>query len=265
MSSPPKQFIFYKDIMMRKQVIAVLMILFFMSCQSGDSLTIYLIGDSTMSDKPDPQRNPERGWGQMLPQFFSEQVTIKNFAVNGRSTKSFIDEGRWTAVRSEMKRGDYVFIQFGHNDQKIKDSLRYTNPLTAYRYNLIQFVTEAKDKGAIPVLFSPIVRRKFNEYGVLTDTHGLYPLIMRQVATELNVPFVDLHYKSERLVISKGPEQSKELYLWIGPGRHPMYPEGKQDDTHFSVTGATEMARLAVEGVNEQGLEIVNYFKPNVF
>ena len=243
----------------------MLIILFFISCQSENKITIFLVGDSTMSDKPNPEQNPERGWGQMLPLFFDEHVIIKNFAVNGRSTKSFIDEGRWKSVLSEIKSGDYVFIQFGHNDQKIKDSLRYTNPLTEYRYNLIHFVNETRAKAAIPVLLSSIVRRKFNEYSVLTDTHGLYPLIMRQVATEFIVPFVDMQYKSEQLVISEGPEHSKKLYLWIEPGANQMYPEGKQDDTHFSVTGATEMARLAVEGLKENKLGIANYLISNEY
>jgi lysophospholipase L1-like esterase len=244
------------DIQTIKMVILITLLL---TCNFNNKITVFLIGDSTMSDKPNPEINPERGWGQMLPLFFKENVIIKNFAVNGRSTKSFIDEGRWDSVASEIQKGDYVFIQFGHNDQKIKDSLRFTNPLTAYRYNLMKFVNETRKKGGIPVSFSPIVRRKFNEFGVLIDTHGLYPLVMRQVATELSVPFIDLQFKSENLVLSTGQEKSKEIYLWIESGQNPMYPEGKQDNTHFSVKGATEIAKLAIEGLKENRLALTNF------
>jgi lysophospholipase L1-like esterase len=233
------------------------------SCNSNQKVRILLIGDSTMADKPNPQENPERGWGQMLPNFFDQNVIIKNFAVNGRSTKSFIAENKWAAVLSELRAGDCLFIQFGHNDQKYKDSLRYTNPYTGYRRNLVRFVKESRDKGGIPVLFSSIVRRNFNEYGVLEDTHGAYPFIAREVANELNVPFIDLQLKSEDLVLSLGREKSKEIYLWVKPGEYPMHPDGKQDNTHFSVKGATEMARLAVEGIKENGLALRKFIKTN--
>jgi lysophospholipase L1-like esterase len=246
---------------MAKVIKLVLLISLIFFCDFNNRITVFLIGDSTMSDKPNPIENPERGWGQTLPQFFNKNVTIKNFAVNGRSTKSFIDEGRWDSVVSEIKKGDYVFIQFAHNDQKFKDSLRYTNPLTGYRNNLAKFVNETRERGGIPVLFSPVVRRNFNEFGVLVDTHGLYPLIMRQVALELQVPFVDLQLKSENLVLSVGQEKSKDLYLWIEPGQYTMYPDGKQDNTHFSVKGATEISKLAIEGLKENGLGITKFLK----
>ncbi len=239
-----------------KYLVVLLLIL---SCHSDRTARILLIGDSTMADKPNPQENPERGWGQMLPEFFSEGVVIKNYAVNGRSTKSFIDEGRWDAVLSEMQAGDWLFIQFGHNDQKYKDSLRYTNPYSSYRRNLIRFVTEAREKGARPVLFSSVVRRKFNEYGVLVDTHGAYPFITRQVAEELNVPFIDLQLKSEDLVLRLGREASREIYLWVAPGDSPMYPDGKRDNTHFSARGAREIARLAAEEIRENHLALSGY------
>lgn len=241
------------------KIVFLLCLLF--SCESDNNAAIFLIGDSTMADKPNPDVNPERGWGQMLSLFFDENVTIKNFAVNGRSTKSFIDEGRWSSVLSNIKKGDYVFIQFGHNDQKFQDPLRFTNPLTAYRANLVKFVNETRDKGGIPVLFSSIVRRNFNEFGVLIDTHGIYPLIVRQVADDLDVPFIDLQSKSENLVLSVGPEKSKEIYLWIEAGENSLYPEGKQDNTHFSVKGATEMAKLAIEGLKENVLGITKFLK----
>jgi lysophospholipase L1-like esterase len=130
----------------------------------------------------------------MLPNFFNDEIIIENHAVNGRSTKSFISEGRWQAVYDSLKPGDYVFIQFGHNDQKENDSSRYTNPHTAYRYNLIQFVEQTREKGAIPILFSSIARRNFNKEGTLIDTHDAYPLEVRLVAQEYNVPFKNIAF-----------------------------------------------------------------------
>ena len=225
-------------------------------------ITIFMIGDSTMADKPDAADvNPERGWGQLFPIFFNEKVAVKNHAVNGRSTKSFLAEGRWDAVKEELKSGDYVFIQFGHNDTKDADPSRYTNPYSGYRRNLEKFVRETREKGAFPVLLSPIVRRNFNEQGTLVDTHGAYPFVMRMLAIEMNVPFIDLQLKTEDYIIALGPEKSKEVYLWVEPGQYERLPEGKQDNTHLTLLGATEYARLAAEGIVELGLPLTSYLK----
>ena len=223
-----------------------LLVLFITLNSFSQKTTIYSIGDSTMATKVNPDTNPEFGWCQVLPTFFKSDVIIDNRAVNGRSTKSFIAEKKWEAVYKVLKPGDYVFIQFGHNDGKVTDSLRYTNPHTAYRYNLIQFVKEAREKGAIPILFSPIARRNFNEQGVLISKHETYPMEMRLVAQEFNVPFIDMEYLTESLEIAYGPEKSKQLHLHFKPGEVPYYPEGKDDDTHLSIKGATEIAKLAV-------------------
>jgi lysophospholipase L1-like esterase len=208
--------------------------------------TLYLIGDSTMADKPDPEHNPERGWGQALPSLLGTSFTVKNHAVNGRSTKSFIDQQRWDSVRTKLKRGDYVFIQFGHNDQKTEDSARYTAPLTAYRRNLVRFVREARAAGATPVLFTSIVRRQFNEQGTLVDTHGLYPLVVRDVARDLQVPLIDLQLFTEELVQRMGPDSSKALYVFTRQGEYPAFPAAREDNTHLSPRGAREVATLAL-------------------
>lgn len=223
--------------------------------------TIYGIGDSTMANKTKPEENPERGWGQMLPLFFNDNITIDNRAVNGRSTRSFIAEKRWDDILKTLKKGDYVFIQFGHNDQKEKDSTRYTNPHTAYRHNLIRFVTETRAKGATPILFSSIVRRNFNEKGVLISTHGDYTMETRLVAQELNVPFIDMEYYTELLEQSYGPEKSKQLHLHYKAGEIPYYKEDKADDTHLGVKGATEVAKIAVEELKKTKLDIIKYIK----
>lgn len=213
--------------------------------------TIYTIGDSTMANKKDPERNPEHGWAQVLQPFFKDSFVIENKAVNGRSTKSFINEKRWDSIYKKLKKGDYVFIEFGHNDEKIEDSTRYTNPHTSYRYNLIRFVKESREKGAIPILLTSIARRNFNEKGVLVPTHGDYPLTTRLVAQEYKVPFIDLEYYTELLEQSYGPEKSKQLHLHFKAGENAYYDKDKADDTHLSLKGATAIAQIVVNQIKE--------------
>lgn len=209
--------------------------------------TLYTIGDSTMADKKDPERNPENGWAQVLQQFFKDDIVVVNKAVNGRSTKSYINEKRWDSIYKKLKKGDYVFIEFGHNDEKIEDSTRYTNPHTIYRYNLIRFVKESREKGAVPVLLTSIARRNFNEKGVLVPTHGDYPLETRLVAQEYKVPFIDLEYYTELLEQSYGPEKSKQLHLHYKAGENAYYDKDKADDTHLSLLGATKIAQIVID------------------
>lgn len=213
--------------------------------------TIYTIGDSTMANKKDPDKNPEHGWAQVLQPFFKDNFVIENKAVNGRSTKSFINEKRWDSIYKKLKKGDYVFIEFGHNDEKIEDSTRYTNPHTSYRYNLIKFVKESREKGAIPILLTSIARRNFNEKGVLVPTHGDYPLETRLVAQEYKVPFIDLEYYTELLEQSYGPEKSKQLHLHFKAGENAYYDKDKADDTHLSLKGATAIAQIVVTQITE--------------
>ena len=239
----------------------LLIILFFSVVCNAQQITIYTIGDSTMANKPNPNENPERGWAQMLPVFFTDNITIENHAVNGRSTRSFIMEKKWETVYNKLKKGDYVFIQFGHNDQKIKDPKRYTNPHTAYRNNLIKFVKEAREKEAIPVLFTSIVRRNFNEFETLIDTHGVYPLETRLVAQEYQVPLIDLQYLTEQLEESYGVEGSKKLHLHYQPNEIAYYPKGKEDNTHLSILGATEVAKLAVNTLKEKAGSLAIFIK----
>jgi lysophospholipase L1-like esterase len=215
--------------------------------------TIYTIGDSTMANKKDPDKNPEHGWAQVLQPFFKDNFIVQNKAVNGRSSKSFINEKRWDSIYKKLKKGDYVFIEFGHNDEKIEDSTRYTNPHTSYKYNLIKFVKESREKGAIPILLTSIARRNFNEKGVLVPTHGDYPLETRLTAQEYKVPFIDLEYYTELLEQSYGPEKSKQLHLHFKAGENAYYDKDKADDTHLSLKGATEIAQIVVNQI--KGLE----------
>lgn len=223
--------------------------------------TVYTIGDSTMANKSNPDENPERGWAQVLQQFFDDKVTVDNRAMNGRSTRSFINEKRWDAVLETLKKGDYVFIQFGHNDEKVNKPAVYTNPHTAYRQNLIRFVTESRAKGATPVLFSSIVRRNFNAEGTLADTHGLYPMEARLVAVDYKVPFIDLQYLTELLEESYGIEGSKKLHLHFNAGESAFYKTEKHDDTHLSLLGATEISKLVIAELKKTDLDLKKHIK----
>ncbi len=206
-----------------------------------------------------PEVYPETGWCQELGENFDEFVTVENHAVNGRSSKSFIDEGRWQVVLDSLKPGDYVFIQFGHNDEKDYDSTRYTTPFGTYTKNLERFVKESRGKGANPVLFTSIVRRHFGEDGKLIDTHGDYPVATRNVAKELNVPLIDLQKLTEDWVNSLGDEPSKKMYLWTEP--NDKFPEGRKDDTHLQVEGAKKVAQIALEECKKQNLPFTKHLK----
>ena len=222
----------------------------------AEPVTVFLIGDSTMADKP-IEGNPERGWGQLFPSFFDSTVRVTNHARNGRSTRSFLAEDRWRPVMDSLRPGDYVFIQFGHNDQSREKVDRYTPP-EDYRANLVRFVSDTRARGGHPVLCTSIVRRRFDDNGEFHDVHGVYPGIVREVAESLDVPLLDMHRKSELLIRSLGPEGSKEIFLWVPPGVYAALPGGKEDNTHFSEVGATAMARLAAEGIRELGLDLAH-------
>ena len=223
--------------------------------------TLFLIGDSTIANKENPDKNPEHGWGQVLPQYMTSGIEIQNHAMNGRSSKSFRTEGRWDKVEKQLKKGDFVVIQFGHNDQKIKDSTKFTNPYTQYRANLKRYVNETRAKGATPILMTSIVRRNFTENGVLVDTHKEYPLVVRMVANDMKVPFVDMQLLTEQMEIAYGPENSKKLHLHFKEGEEPYYTKAKDDDTHLSRLGAETVAKLAVKDLKSLKTGLEKYIK----
>ena len=222
---------------------------------------LHLIGDSTMADKPTDPPNPEHGWGQMLPAFFRDPAMVVNHAVNGRSTKSFIDEGRWQQVLDALRPGDYVLIQFGHNDEKTEDPKRYAAPHGAYQDNLRRFIRESRARGAIAILATSVVRRKWDAKGNLVDTHGEYPDAMRSVAREENVPLLELQKLTAEMEERAGVEGSKKIHLWIKPGEYARLPNGRQDDTHYSEYGATRVAGLAVQEIRRLDLPLVGWLK----
>jgi lysophospholipase L1-like esterase len=195
----------------------------------------------------------------MLQQYFDPaKVRIDNRALNGRSTKSFIAEGRWQAIVDQIKKGDYVFVQFGHNDESKDKGERYTPP-DAYRANLIRFISDVRAKEGNVVLLTPVMRRKFDKDGNFVDTHGEYPDIVRSVAKEYKAPLIDMHRKSEAVIKSYGVEGSRALFLQLKPGENPNYPKGVEDNTHFRPAGAEEMAKIAVEGIRENRLKLRKY------
>lgn len=220
---------------------------------------IFLAGDSTMA--PKPLDLPERGWGMALEALFQDGVTVHNHAMNGRSTKSFIDEGRWAKLIADVRSGDFVLIQFAHNDEKKEDPKRYADPANAFRANLRRFIAETRAKGATPLLATPVCRRKFDASGRLVDTHGDYPATVRAVAQEEKVALLDLERATATWLQAAGAEPSKKFFMWIEPGAHPKIPDGRKDDTHFVAAGARAVAELAVAQIREQRLPLARWLR----
>jgi pectinesterase len=261
---------------MRKAILATLALFLLTASTQQKVTTIFIIGDSTAAKKDLSTSSPERGWGMALQCFFDDTfIRVDNHAVNGRSSKSFIDEGRWQKVLDKIQPGDYVIIQFGHNDEKPKPD-RHTDPGSTFDYNLAKFVRETREKGGIPVLMNAVVRRNFAKKAVkndddealrnttfkdapqqmegdsLIDTHGLYRVAPRDVAVRMNCHFVDANKITHDLEQSLGVEGSKKLHMWYKPGEHPALPAGRQDNTHYNIYGAHEVAqRLANALCNE--------------
>ena len=252
-------------------------------------VTIFIIGDSTAAKKDLTKGTPERGWGMALQQYFDEAyVVVDNHAVNGRSSKSFIDEGRWDKVLALIKPGDYVIIQFGHNDEKPQPE-RHTDPGSTFNYNIARYVRETREKGGIPVVMNPVARRNWvvaspgpserrgepigaqiddealrnttatdaplpseGQGMVLMDTHGMYAVAPRDVAKRMNAHFVDANRITSELEQRLGYEGSKKLHMWYKPGEHPALPDGRQDNTHYNEYGAKVVAGLLADALCEE-------------
>lgn len=217
-----------------------------------DHIVLRLMGDSTMADKDLSGQNPERGWGQRLPSHVDSCVTVVNYAQNGRSTKSFITLGLWDKVKNDLKEGEYLLIQFGHNDSKESDTTRYAPAYGLYTENLKKFVSYAKSVGAKPVLLTPVSRRWFDDKGQLKrDCHGDYPDAMKKVAEELSVPLIDANAITQEWLCSIGDEPSRKYYMWIPEGVCPRHPDGLVDNTHTNVAGARKLVELLLPAITE--------------
>jgi lysophospholipase L1-like esterase len=213
-------------------------------------IKIFIAGDSTASIK-DVKAYPETGWGMPFVYFWDSTVTVVNKAKNGRSTKSFKNEGLWKQIMDESSDGDYVFIQFGHNDEVPTKSNATTEP--EFKNNLEQYVTETRSKNAIPVLLTPMARRNFDSLsGKIKGTHDVYAQIIRDVAKEEKVVLFDMDKLTQALYQHFGVENSKLLFLQLKPAEHPNYPGGKEDNTHFSELGARLVAELVLQEIRNQ-------------
>jgi len=243
-----------------KSLLILLLITFtVLSFKSSDKVNIWMIGDSTMANK-NPDKAPETGWGMVMNEFVTGDATVHNHAVNGRSSKSFIDEGRWKAIYDSIQPGDFVIIQFGHNDEKPAEKL-HTDPSTTYKQLLKKFIDEARAKGANPIVCSSIVRRHFDGKGNLKDTHGAYINAAREIAIETNTPYIDMEAKTHALVAKLGSEKSKTIYLFCKPGEYPNRKNGVQDSTHLNTYGARQVGGLFVKEAKKQKLPLVHYLK----
>jgi lysophospholipase L1-like esterase len=194
-------------------------------------VTVFLAGDSTVTDQ-EAAGYPYAGWGQMLPHYFNASAAVSNHAKSGRSSKSFVDEGRLEAIFQAIRPNDYLFIQFGHNDQK-PDEERRTEPDTTYKHYLKMYIDGARERGAVPVLITPVHRRIFDEKGRIVNTHGDYLQAVKELGQSEQVPVIDLAEKTRRLYEAYGDEPSKKLFLWAVPGEFPNHPAGARDNTHF--------------------------------
>ncbi|WP_218918723.1 rhamnogalacturonan acetylesterase [Rufibacter tibetensis] len=207
-----------------------------------------------------PERDPESGWGEGLKQLVNEKATVRNHAASGRSSRSFVAEKRWAAVLDSIQPGDYVIMQFGHNDEKPEPKL-YTDPSTSYKEFLKKFIDETRAKKGIPVVCSPIVRRHFDGQVNLVDTHGDYTKAAREVAMENNVHFVDLEAASRKVVAELGPEKSKSLFVFCAPGECRRSSKGVQDSTHLNHQGALQVAQLFAEEAKKQKIPLRKFLK----
>jgi lysophospholipase L1-like esterase len=214
---------------------------------AGQRLTVFLAGDSTVTDEEE-SNYPYAGWGQLLSMYFKFDVAIANHARSGRSSKSFIDEGRLAAIDADLKADDYLFIQFGHNDEKT-DEERRTNPADSYPAYLRRYIDTARMKNAHPVLITSVHRRFFEKDGRLQDTHGEYLEAVRRLADEERVPLIDLAKLSRELFERLGEEETKNVFMWGAPGEFINFPAGVQDNTHFQERGAMLLAKLVAEEI----------------
>ena len=249
------------------------MILSLLVTSSNKQITIFIIGDSTAANKSAYKTNPERGWGMVLQGCFDSKILVDNHAQNGRSSKSFIDEGRWDKVMEKLKPGDYVIIQFGHNDEK-PNPQRHTDPGSTFDDNLRKFCKETLAKGGHPILMNAVVRRNFLrkvdntvedeslrsvKYGdeevnsdTLIDTHGAYLYPPKYVAEELGVPFVDANRITHDIEQGMGIEGSRKLHMWLKPGEVASIPDGRKDNTHYNIYGAHVVANALANEIAKQ-------------
>jgi lysophospholipase L1-like esterase len=216
--------------------------------------TIFLAGNSTVTDQ---ENEPWASWGQMFPRFLKPEIVVANFAESGESLLSFKGEKRLQKLLSLMKTGDYLFVEFAHNDQKPGGS--HVDAFTTYKAELKYFIAEARKKGGKPVLVTSMHRRRFDENGKIINTLENYPEAMRQVAVEENVPLIDLNAMSKQFYEAMGPENSKKAFVHYPANTYPGQVNTLADDTHFNPYGAYELAKCIVEGIRKNNMDLAKY------
>ncbi|MFC3439908.1 rhamnogalacturonan acetylesterase [Sphingobium rhizovicinum] len=218
--------------------------------------TILIASDSTAASYA-PDRYPQTGWGQMLACGLQADVRVINHAMGGRSTRSFLAEGRWDRLLADMMPGDTVLIQFGHNDQARGKPERWAPAQTDYRNNLMRFIWDVRTAGGVPVLVTPVARRNFGADGKAVADYPAWSGVMRDLAATLHVPLIDLEARSRAWLDRAGPDASKALYLhYRAQDGIAAFPKGIDDDTHFSETGARQVANLVAQGLSTVDLPI---------
>lgn len=249
---------------MKNTVLSLLTIIIVMalgivcSAASKKPVTLFMVGDSTMADKEELDASPERGWGQLFPTYLQGNIVVQNHARNGRSTKSFLAEGRWAEVMKRAQRNDIVLIQFGHNDTKQDDPNRYAS-IEDYEKNLMTMIEQAQKKHLKVILCTPIARRYFKD-GVFHPRHGGYPEAARRVAKRMNVPLLDLEASSNEWVKSMGDDMSKQYFMNVAPGECTKFPDGKTDNTHLREAGALAIGRQAAEMIVNQKIKFLSKY-----
>jgi lysophospholipase L1-like esterase len=220
--------------------------------ETDDILTIFLCGDSTVVDQ---DNEPWCAWGQIIPLFFDTRVSVANYAESGEDASSFIGERRLPKLMSKVKKGDYLFIQFGHNDVKFRD------PFGVYKENYRKYIVQAREKGAVPVLVTPVNRRTFGENGVMSTTFADYVEALKQLSGEEKVALIDLNAMSIALFNAMGVEESKKAFIHYPAGTFEGEPKQLSDNTHFSIYGAYELAKCMIEGIKAGNLPVKKYIR----
>jgi DNA sulfur modification protein DndE len=222
--------------------------------------TIWLIGDSTVASYS-KHFEPLAGWGQLLHVYCKPGIEVKNHAKSGRSTKSFIAEKRWDTVIAGLEKGDFLLIQFGHNDQK-KTRPNVSAPADGlYKKLLKKFISETKAKGAHPILVTPVMRRVFDEKGKLRNSLGGYPNAMKAVAKDTGTPLIDLNQIMFDKMLPMSKDESKKLYNHCPPGKYKKWIKGRVDNSHFNEYGAKIVSGWLVDDAKKQKLPVGKLFK----
>ncbi len=214
--------------------------------------TVFLCGNSTVVDQ---DHEPWASWGQMIPRFFNKNICFANYAESGESSNSFIAVGRLEKILTQIKPGDYIFMEFGHNDQKQKGDDK--GPYKHFTKSLKYYIDEARKRGAIPVLVTPTQRRFFEKDGTIKDTHGEFPVAMRKLAQEEGVYLIDLHKKTTALYEVLGEEDSKKAFVHYPANSFPGQDKALADNTHFNPYGAYQIAKCVIEGMREQKIPLI--------